>query len=146
MYSYEEIIKKINSGCRFEVDFKNKILKLNRKSVKYDSESIEKYDDINDWLSKLEELYYDYNYSIPSGRTKSKVYFKAKNIDEIDMKGMNAPFNREEARARLELFVLFSLVNGSFSFEKILENRENKEEWFYQSSIQKDLIINKYWF
>lgn len=148
MKNYDEIIKSITSGANFNVDFKLKQLKIRGKVIEdLDYDSVEKFENIKDWLCKLEDLYYDYYNSIPTSNSKRrKQYFKAKRIDEIDMDGMKSPLYREEARARLEIFILFSLLNGTFSYDKILEIKENKDDWYYQSPIQKDLIINKYWF
>ena len=146
--TYQEIIEKVGQGARFSVDFKTRSLRINGKEVDIqDSEGVEKFTDLDEWLDKVEDLYDDYKYSRPtksSMNKERKTKFKALGVSELVKEcghgALSNPQSRDEAQAALEVFILFSLINGSFNPEDLFA-----KDWFYQGT-DKTLIIRKDWF
>ena len=145
--TYNEIIEEIEHGAQFRVDFKNRTLHLNGKQVEIQDLQIEKVEDLDKWLDKVEDLYDDYKYSRPtkvSMAKERKCKFKALGISELVAEcghsALDNPTSRDVAQAALEIFILGSLINGSFNPEELFA-----KDWFYQGS-DKDLIIRKDWF
>lgn len=149
MTIYEELIKRVNEGESFYVNFKNRALKIGKKFVITDGA----YDDSRELiacpcpneellLAIIDNLYCNYKYSLPSERSDSKrhTYFKALSANEMDDAHLIAGERREVAQARLEGFILCMIVNGKFVWD---ENKLGK--WFYQSKIDPDLIILRDW-
>ena len=64
---YEKVIKQAAQGVQCVVDFKNRTLTLNGKNVdiaKCES-GIKQYNNLDEWLDEVENLYDDYKYSRP---------------------------------------------------------------------------------
>lgn len=149
MTIYEELVKRVEEGESFYVNFKNQSLKIGKKFVVVDGF----YDDertlfttseleMSDVLSYIETLYENYKYSMPSERSDSKrrQYFKALPVDKLTDKQMATGERREVARAKLEGFVLCMIVDGFFVWDE-----EEMGKWFYQSSRDSDLVILRSW-
>ena len=149
MTIYEELIKRVNEGETFYVNFKNRSLKIGKKFVITDGvhdDSREliacSYDKLESILDVIDNLYCNYKYSLPSERSDSKrrKYFKALSINEMNDMQLIAGERREVAQARLEGFILCMILNGKFKWD---ENAMGK--WFYQSKTDLDLIILRDW-
>ena len=148
MTIYEELMQRISDGESFYINFKNRAMKVGKKFLiadgVYDTERklIDcDCDNIHEILSKIENLYASYKYSLPSERSdcKYRKYFKALSIEEIpDYKLMIAE-RREVARAKLEGFILCNILNGKFKWT------EDMGSWFYQSKNDPDLVILRSW-
>lgn len=147
---YNKIINQVRSGAKFRVDFKKRKLYVNGKSIQLNKEDlgISKYDNLDDWLDRLEELYDDYKYSRPTANSinkQGKSKFKALTVEElVALLGHNAltmiEISRDEAQAALEIFILFSLINGSFKPSELFS-----KDWFFQGS-DKSLVLVNDWF
>lgn len=145
---YNEIIKRIEQGARFNVDFKKKELKVNGKTISTEgSLGIKKYSNLDEWLDVVEDLYDEYKYSKPTQRSmerERKSKFKALSPDELLSEfGHNAlsnPVSRDIAQAKLEIFILFSMINGSFNPDELFAR-----DWYYQGT-DKSFIMLKNWF
>ena len=149
MTIYEELIKRVEEGESFYVNFKNRSLKIGKKFVIadniYDNErklytaSELKMPDI---MSHIETLYKNYKYSLPSERSDSKrrVYFKALPVEKLTDAQMATGERREVARAKLEGFILCMIVDGFFIW-----NEDEMGKWFYQSQNDPDLVILRNW-
>ncbi len=145
---YNEIIKRIEQGARFNVDFKKKELKINGKTISTEgSLGIKKYSNLDEWLDVVEDLYDEYKYSKPTQRSmerERKSKFKALSPDELLSEfGHNAlsnPVSRDIAQAKLEIFILFSMINGSFNPDELFAR-----DWYYQGT-DKSFIMLKNWF
>ena len=141
---YEEIIEKVESGVRCSVDFKNRVVKLDGKAVELEPESVEIIENLDDWLTKVEDLYDDYKYSRPTKSSNNKARFKALSvsqlIEECGHDALSNPIGRDVALARLEVFIVLSLLNGSFNPDELFT-----KDWFFQGA-DKSLIIRKDWF
>ena len=96
----------------------------------------------SDVLSCIEGLYSIYKYSLPSERSDSKrrKYFKALSINELTDKQLLVAQNREVSQARLEGFILCSILEGHFMWDE-----EEHGKWFYQSKSDPDLVILRSW-
>lgn len=149
MTIYEELIKRVEEGEPFYINFKNQALKIGKKFVISDGfydEGRTLYTDseleMSDVLSYIETLYENYKYSLPSERSDSKrrQYFKALPVDKLSDKQMATGERREVARAKLEGFILCMIVDGFFVW-----NEEEMGKWFYQSDRDPDLVILRNW-
>ena len=145
----EKIINSVKDGAHCSVDFKNKSISIDGKAIDLTSfpSGIEHFDDLDDWLDKVEELYDAYKYSTPTKDTINKnrrIRFKALSVKELFAEtGRNALHNptiRNVALAELESFIVLSLVDGSFSPEELFN-----KDWFYQGQ-DKSFIMRKDWF
>ena len=149
MTIYEELIKRVQEGESFYINFKNQALKIGKEFVIadgfYDDERTLYTDcemEMSDVLSFIETLYESYKYSLPSERSDSKrrQYFKALPADKLTDKQMATGERREVARARLEGFLLCMIVDGFFVWDE-----DELGKWFYQSTRDPDLVILRNW-
>ena len=149
MTIYEELIKRVEEGESFYINFKNQALKIGKEFLVADGF----YDDertlyttseleMSEILSYIEMLYENYKYSLPSERSDSKrrQYFKALSVDKLTDKQMATGERREVARAKLEGFILCMIVSGLFVW-----NEEKMGKWFWQSDIDPELVILRSW-
>jgi len=149
MTIYEELIKRVEEGESFYINFKNQALKIGKEFIVadgfYDDERIlytTSELEMSEILAYIETLYENYKYSLPSERSDSRrrQYFKALPVDKLTDKQMATGQRREVARARLEGFILCMIVDGFFVW-----NEEEMGKWFYQSNRNPDLVILRNW-
>ena len=149
MTIYEELIKRVEDGESFYINFKNRALKIGKKFIVadglYDEErTLFTTDELemSDVLAYIETLYENYKYSLPSERSdnKRRQYFKALPVDKLTDKQMATGERREVARAKLEGFILCMIVDGFFVW-----NEDEMGKWFYQSTRDPDLVILRNW-
>lgn len=149
MTIYEELVKRVQDGETFYINFRNQSLKIGKKFVITDGF----YDDsrtlyttseleMSDILSYIEMLYENYKYSLPSERSDSKrrTYFKALPVSKLTDAQMATGERREVARAKLEGFILCMIADGFFVWDE-----EEMGKWFYQSKNDPDLVILRNW-
>ena len=146
MTIYDELKQRVSDGETFYINFKNRSMKIGKKFVIadgiYDTERQLIDCDCSDTaeiLSKIEKLYADYKYSLPSERSDSKrrKYFKALSIDELTDKQLVVSQRREIAQAKLEGFILCMVLNGKFKWTTEMG------KWFWESKSDPDLVILK---
>lgn len=149
MTIYEELIKRVEEGESFYINFKNQALKIGKDFLVadgfYDDERIlytTSELEMSDVMAFIETLYDNYKYSLPSKRSDSKrrQYFKAMPVDKLTDKQMATGESREVARAKLEGFLLCMIVDGFFVWDE-----EEMGRWFYQSKRDPDLVILRKW-
>jgi len=149
MTIYEELIKRVEEGESFYINFKNQALKIGKEFIVadgfYDDERIlytTSELEMSEILAYIETLYENYKYSLPSERSDSRrrQYFKALPVDKLTDKQMATGQRREVARARLEGFILCMIVDGFFVW-----NEEEMGKWFWQSQRDLDLVILRNW-
>lgn len=142
---YDSVIEQAHEGAKIRVNFKKHTLSINGKFIKLKNTDIgiPKYNNLNEWLEVVESLYDNYKYSRPTSRNR-KSKFKALSTTElIDMFGHRGLWNpelRNVAQAKLEVFILLSLINNSFN-----PNVFFKDKWFYQGK-DKSFILKKDYF
>lgn len=144
---YEELNHQVFLGCPFSVDFEKRNIKVDKKYLVKNGEWDEErqllpveLQDV-DILKTIEDMYFKYKYSLPSERNdgKRKRYFKAAKMEEIpDAMLWNSDY-REREQAKLEGFILCSILSGKFKWT------EDMGKWFYQSKNDPDLVILKSW-
>lgn len=142
---YQEVIRAVENGARFKVDFSTRSLKVNRKYIIRNGE----YENSlgipackeEEFFTNVEELYHRYKYSVPSQRSDSKshLYFRALPEEELDDEDMMYGECRDKAQIELELYILCQTLLG-FRW-----NSERMGRWFWQSRTEKDLVILKKW-
>jgi hypothetical protein len=146
MEIFNELVQKVSDGKTFYINFETKTLKVGKtylvKNGEYDKERLGwvKVDQCT-VMETIERLYNEYKFALPSERSDSKrrTYFKSLPIEEIpDSKLFNAE-RREVARARLEGYILCSVLYGNLTWD------ESWGSWFYQSSNDPDLVILRSW-
>lgn len=148
MTIYEELVKRVSDGESFYINFKNRAMKIGKKFLIADGVFDEERELINcacistkEVLNEIEKLYHDYKYSLPSERSdnKRRKYFKALSIEELPDDKLMTAARREASRAKLEGFILCSILNGKFKWT------EDMGSWFYQSKNDPDLVILRNW-
>ena len=141
MELYDEIINSVSSGSVFNVDLKKKVLQLDKNNVPLDNINVN-ISSSEDMLSTIHKLFERYKYSVPSERSEGKKrrYFKALKLSEIEYDDFMFGEGRDTAQIKLELYVLLSSIYHKDFWEEIF-----KEQFFYQSDKDKDLIILKDW-
>lgn len=139
--TYEEIIKEVENGARFTINFEKRTCRVNGKAVTLPWEKLPKMITNAAVLASVEKLYNSYKHSVPSERSEShrKSYFKALPEKELSDEDMMYGEKREVARCKLELHVLRHLL-----WEQLAWN-EDWGSWFWQSPNDKDLVILRSW-
>lgn len=142
---YQESIRAVRDGAKFKIDFPSRSLKLNGKYIiqngEYEGELGVSECSEDEFLTNVEELYHRYKHSVPSERSESKShrYFMAlpeRNLSDDDMLFGEG---RDKAQIELELYILCQIING------LKWNPERMGRWFWQSKVNKDLVILKSW-
>ena len=149
MSIYLELLERVSNGESFHIDFEKRNMKVGNDYLIKESEFDESKElisgsyDMQTILNKIEELYKEYKYSLPSERSdnKRRKYFKALPMEEITDKQLMTAERREYARAVLEGFVLCMIVSGKLVWnEKVMQGK-----WFWQSDIEPDLVVLRSW-
>lgn len=141
---YVDLIKKVNRGISFSINFKKRELRIDKKLI--DLKSIEWQTDFqlvsNSELNNLYPFYSAYKHSVPSERSErtSKHYFKALSVKELSDNDFMYGMPRELARFNLEMALLRELVFGNLKWDD-----KTMGTWFWQSPDDKDFIILKEW-
>lgn len=134
------VSEKVASGARFCVNFEKRTLRVDGKLVDLDEIEVTE-DEERSVMERIDALYLAYKHSVPSERSEShrRHYFKALPEKELSDEDMMYGEQRECARCKLELFVLFAVRSGNLKWN------EQWGGWFYQSPCDKDLIILRSW-
>lgn len=142
---YQNSVQAARDGAKFKIDFLSRSLKLNGKYIiqngEYEGELGVSECSEDEFLTNVEELYHRYKHSVPSERSESKShrYFMAlpeRNLSDDDMLFGEG---RDKAQIGLELYILCHIING------LKWNPERMGRWFWQSKVDKDLVILKSW-
>ena len=150
MTIYEELVQRVSDGETFYINFKNRSMKIGKKFIIADGvyddgrELIDcNYTSTSDILGKIESLYADYKYSLPSERSdnKRRKYFKALSIEEITDEQLIVADRRETMQAALEGFVLCAVLAGQLVWDEEIMGGK----WFYQSEKDPDLVLLRSW-
>lgn len=141
---YVDLVKKVNRGASFSINFKKRELRVDKKTI--DLKSIEWQADVqlasNGDLNELYPFYYAYKHSVPSERSErvSKHYFKALPTNKLSDNDFMYGMPRELARFNLEMALLREIVFGNLKW-----NDKTMGTWFWQSPDDKDFVILKEW-
>lgn len=143
---YNELVSRVSDGESFDINFNTKTLRVGRtyliKNGEYDKDALEWTKvDIGTVIQTIEKLYGKYKYSLPSERSDSKrrKYFKALPIEEIPDVKLFDTERREVTRAKLEGYVLCSILYGNLTWD------ESWGSWFWESKNDPDLVILRSW-
>lgn len=151
MSIYYELIRRVESGETFHIDFEKRSMKVGKdfliKCGEFDSNRklMAMNDDLHgldDVINHIEELYEFYKFSLPSERSdnKRRKYFKTLPIEKIPDDRLFAAGRREVEQARLEGFILCSILAEKFEWDE-----QKLGKWFWQSKNDPDLVILKSW-
>ena len=142
----QEILQGVSNGQHFHVDFENRNLKLGKhylikEGVVANGKSIgiapnQSTDEV---LEIVQQLYIDYKYSYPSAQNQQRRrrYFKCLSADEMTQSQLIQGDDRNLAQAKLETYVLLSVLNGSLKWTDTMGS------WFWRG--QDGLIILREW-
>ena len=146
MNVFHELMRRVDSGETFRVDFEKRNLKVGKQFLIKNGECCDGMQLDFGWsedkiLPIIEELYDSYKHSLPSERSdkKRKKYFKTLPIDKLTDSHLMMACRREGAQARLEGFILCAILSGKFKWD------ESYGKWFWQSKRDPDLVILKRW-
>lgn len=140
--TYEEIIKEVENGAKFTVNFEKRTCRVNGKDVTPQWKKLPERMITNAAiLYSVENLYQAYKHSVPSERSEShrRSYFKALPEKSLSDEDMLYGERREVARCKLELHILRHLLWGQLVWE------EEWGSWFWQSPKDKDLVLLRSW-
>jgi hypothetical protein len=142
---YQESVQAARDGAKFKIDFPSRSLKLNGKYIiqngKYEGELGVSECNEDEFLANVEELYHRYKHSVPSERSESKSrrYFMALPERNLSDDAMLYGERRDKAQIELELYILCQIING------LKWDPETMGRWFWQSQVDKDLVILRSW-
>lgn len=142
---YQESIRAVEDGVNFKIDFRNRSLKLNGKYIiqdgKYEGELGVPVSNEDEFFTNVEELYRIYKHSVPSERSesKSRQYFMALPEKSLSDDAMLFGERRDKAQIELELYLLCQILGG------LKWDSEKMGKWFWQSKVDKDLVILRDW-
>lgn len=142
---YQESVQAARDGAKFKIDFPSRSLKLNGKYIiqngKYEGELGVSECSEDEFLANVEELYHRYKHSVPSERSesKSRQYFMALPERSLSDDDMLFGERRDKAQIELELYILCQIING------LKWDPETMGRWFWQSKVDKDLVILRSW-
>lgn len=146
MTIYSELMQRVDNGESFSIDFEKQNMKVGKtflvKNGEYDqSRQLIGKTSMENIISIIEELYHNYKYSLPSERSdkKRRKYFKALGVDELTDRQLMTAVRREGAQARLEGFLLCTVLSGQFTWTNDMPS------WFWQSKNDPDLVILRKW-
>ena len=133
---YDKLIDQVEHGGKLRINFQKRT--INRKKCEF-SLPPEPLDSV---LANIENLYEQFRYSVPTKESDSyrKSYFKALPLDELSDWDMVNNEKREVTKAKLELYILMSIVGGSLYWDETIMGK-----WFWQSKKWPDLILLKDW-
>lgn len=149
MSIYLELLERVSNGESFHIDFEKRKMKVGNDYLIKEGEFDESKElivgsyDMQTILNKIEELYKEYKYSLPSERSdnKRRRYFKALPMEEITDEQLMTAERREFSQAVLEGFVLCMIVSGKLTWdEEVMQGK-----WFWQSDIDPDLVVLRSW-
>ena len=145
--AYRKAVKAVDSGEPFRCDLSKHNLWVGGEPVVTDgsfegdmgSQALD-----GDPMRRIEELYASYKRSVPSERSerrrRSGCQFMALDLDDLSDDDMVYGERRETAQARLEMFVLFSILSGALKWH------DSWGTWFWRSEKDRDLVLLKDWF
>lgn len=146
MTIYEELIERVSNGEPFCIDFEKRNMRVGKeyliKNGKYDTTK-KLISTSEESISIIEKLYQEYQTSLPSERSENKrrKYFKALPIEELTINNMVNGQLRDVAQCKLEGYILCSILNGDFKWNKDVMG----DGWFWQSENNKNLILLRTW-
>lgn len=142
---YKESVQAVEGGARFKIDFPTRSLKLRGKYIiqngKFEGELGILLCSEDEFLANVEELFHRYKHSVPSVRSESKSrrYFMAFSEKDLSDDDMLYGEHRDKAQIELELYILCQIING------LKWDSEKMGRWFWQSKVDKDLVILRSW-
>lgn len=151
MNIFKTVLKLLIEGAKWNINLMTRSLRVDGKFIikngEYEGElgnGSPEFASKEYIISKLNELYVKYKYSIPSERTNSRrrIYFKALREHELSDEDMLYGAPREIAQFVLEYTLLTLVISGVFDKHW---DEWSMGNWFWQSEEDKDFVIIKNW-
>lgn len=144
MTIYEQLINAAEQGKSVLINLNTKSARINGKQVVKDGVYDGDYGiTLNKPKEMVEFLFENYFYSYPSTKgCKKKSFFIAQEFEKLTDKQLATGEDRVVAQVKLEAYILGLILLGCpFSaFDT------DEKHWFWQSSNNKKLIIQREWF
>ena len=139
----EQLIKEVEDGAYFSIDFKERSMKVGKRYLVKKGQYQGEYGfTTHKTLEQIEELYHNYKYSYPSERGEHyKSYFIPLAMEDMTDAEMVLGEEREIARAKLESYILGLMLSG-FQWDT---QDELKGKWFWKGN-ESGCVILKEWF
>ncbi len=141
--TYDEIIKEVENGAKFTINFEKRTCRVNGKVVLSEKDKpLPGYTCTREHIMETIELrYIAYKHSVPSERSEShrRRYFRALPEKELADEDMMYEQRRDVAQCKLELYILWQVLRGQLYWS------ESWGTWFWQSATDKDLVILRTW-
>lgn len=141
--TYKEVIQAVENGSKFTINFQKRTCRVNGKVVMSDEDKPNGTPclTLEDVITGIEQRYAVYKHSVPSERSESHrhYYFKALPEKELSDEDMMYGERREQARCKLELYVLIQLLAENLYWDN------SWGTWFWRSKYDNDLIILRDW-
>ena len=137
---YERMLEKIEQGYSFNINLKDRTMRIGKDfpilKGKYRGRLT---DEQSEFIPRLEELYHEYECSVPDSKERAGHYFEARRFDKLSKGELLNGKRREIARFKLEFHLLSALLNG-------LKWNEEWGTWFWCSTKEKGLVLLREWF
>lgn len=147
MSIYTDVLDAVRCGKRYRISLKEKTIKINRKELLLTDDLIDEYDtvkiglteEISDFWNTVETLYTKYKRSVPGAKKLgNESHFHADDVEILTDDELAFNESRCYMQAALEAYVLLSSLNGDVIWQ-------NDNHWFWQSPVEKNLVILKEW-
>lgn len=139
MTLYEKLVDTAHNGGFYKIDLNKKYLRIGYEDYIVEGENLKNESLIEfdgNAYEEIERLYIQFKRSVPEYKCRS--FFKADDVCELNMYELSFNINRHLAKAMLEGFVLLASLDGKIVWE-------DDKHWFWQSQVDKDLVILKKW-
>ena len=143
--AYDLASELVVRGHDFSCDLLKRNLRVAGKQVVKDGKFVGDLQPMytDDPLKDIESLYARYKHSIPSERSEAKrrkgTQFLALDFEDLTDDDMLYGERRNEAQAKLEMFVLFTALTGQLKWD------DEWGTWFWRSGKDRDCVILKNW-
>lgn len=143
--AYDLAVELVERGAGFYVNLKKHELHVAGSRVVADGKYLGKPGllDCGDPLARIEELYARYKRSVPSEKTERRrrngTQFIALEFEDLDDNDFLYGDRRNEAQAKLEMFVILSVATGQLKWT------DGMGKWFWKSPKDRDLVLLKDW-
>lgn len=144
MTVYEELVLASQEGKKVRVDFLTKTAWINGKKVVDNGVYKDELGvSLNNVKETTEQLFNNFFFSYPSEKGRnSHSYFIACEFEKLTNEQLSKNEDRVIAKTRLEAYILgLLLLKCPFS---VFDT--NEKHWFWQSQINKNLILQRSWF
>ena len=147
MSVFTDFLHDVERGKRYRINLKEKTIKINGKQLLLlddlicsdDLVKLGLTEKISDFWNTVETLYPKYKRSVPSAKKLgNESHFHADDVEVLTDDELAFNESRCYMQAALEAYVLLSSLNEDVVWQ-------NENHWFWQSPVEKNLVILREW-